>query len=106
MKLAPGRVKRPGAAPVSRSRNPDTPSVSTSSAAYGPVIVARYEPGEGSQTTYDADMERLFGPDGSVPRLVGDGLFAFSFGDDAQMNASAATYRLVENAVTRSGEPW
>ncbi|HEU5333435.1 MAG TPA: hypothetical protein VFU73_11730 [Actinocrinis sp.] len=69
--------------------------------AYGPVMVARYEPDDGSQTTYDADMAALFGPGGSVPRLIGEGLFAFSFADDAQMNASAATYQLAENAVTR-----
>lgn len=72
---------------------------------YGPVMVAQYKPGDGSQTTYDADMETLFGPDGSVPQLVGEGLFAFSFSDDAQMNASATTYQLAENAVKRYGAP-
>ena len=72
---------------------------------YGPVMVAQYKPDDGSQSTYDADMEALFGPDGSVPRLVGEGLFAFSFSDDAQMKASAATYQLVESAVTRYGTP-
>ena len=74
--------------------------------AYGPVMVARYGPAGGTQATYDADMKALFGPDGSVPRLVGEGLFAFSFSDDARLNASAATYQLVESAVARYAGTW
>ena len=73
--------------------------------AYGPVMVAQYKPGDGSQSTYDADLEALFGPGGSVPRLAGEGLFAFSFADDAQMNASTGAYQLAETAVTRYGKP-
>lgn len=73
--------------------------------AYGPVMVAQYKPGDGSQSTYDADLEALFGPGGSVPQLVGEGLFAFSFADDAQMNTSTGAYQLAETAVTRYGKP-
>jgi hypothetical protein len=73
---------------------------------YGPVMVADYKPADGSQATYDADMKALFGPGGSLSRLVGGGLFAFSFTDDAQMNASAAAYQLAKKAVAQYGGSW
>jgi hypothetical protein len=73
--------------------------------AYGPVMLAHYKPGNGSQATYDADMRGLFGAS-VLPRLVSEGLFAFSFMDDSTMDASGTTYQLVKNAVTQYGKSW
>jgi hypothetical protein len=73
--------------------------------AYGPVMVAHYKPNDGSQPTYDTDMRGLFSG-GVLSKLVGEGLFAFSFMDDSTMASSGTTYQLVRNAVATYGKSW
>lgn len=68
----------------------------------GRVMVAHYKPDNGSQATWNRDLERLFTP-GNVVALKSNGLFAFSFMDGVNMNANEASYQQAKNIVLTYG---
>jgi hypothetical protein len=69
---------------------------------YGPVMVAHFKPDNGSQPTFDADLRALF-TDDNVRDLQADGLFAFSFMDQVNVNSSEAAFQSVAGVVRRYG---
>lgn len=69
---------------------------------YGPVMLAHYKPDSGSSATFESDVRALF-TDDSVRALNRDGLFAFSFMDNANLSSSPGTYGFVRDAVHRYG---
>ncbi len=66
--------------------------------AYGPVMLAHYKPDNGSQATWDADMDIIFTPS-NMAQLQQNGLFAFSFMDNVNMNSSEAAYQKAKTIV-------
>jgi hypothetical protein len=76
--------------------------------AYGPVMLAHHMPDGDTNST--ATVNSVFATDvatlltaTSVANLVDDGLFAWSFLNDAPMRASTTTFALVDAAVTTFG---
>jgi hypothetical protein len=69
---------------------------------YGPVMLAHYKPNNGSQVVYDSDVATML-TDTYLARLTGAGLFAWSFMDQANLDASETTYQFVKAAVLRYG---
>ncbi|MDQ2935695.1 MAG: hypothetical protein M3R49_12115 [Chloroflexota bacterium] len=70
--------------------------------AYGPVMLAHYKPDSGNQAVWEADVRSVF-TDASVADLVARGLFAFSFMDERNMQASESAHELVRAAISRYG---
>ena len=70
--------------------------------AYGKVMLAHYKPDNGSQSTFDADVRAVLSDDylRDVQRL---GLFAMSFMDGVNLDASDATFGFVAEALRRHG---
>lgn len=68
--------------------------------AYGPVMVAHYKPDNGNQLVWESDIRTIF-TDAYVADLVSRGLFAFSFMDERNMNASPGAYDLARAGVSR-----
>ncbi|HEY5630129.1 MAG TPA: hypothetical protein VIR16_11515 [Candidatus Limnocylindrales bacterium] len=81
----------------------DIEAMTTQLAKYGPVMVAHYKPDNSSQTVFDADTTALF-TDTEVAKLAGAGLFAFSFMDDKNMDATTSTYTRITSAIQRYGK--
>lgn len=72
--------------------------------AYGkPVMLSHYKPSSGSQEVFDNDMRKLF-TDEVIQQLTRNGLFAFSFMDDENINNSETSYQLVKNGVQKYGK--
>ncbi len=71
-------------------------------ARYGPVMVAHYKPDNSSQAVFDADTTALF-TDAEMAKLTNAGLFAFSFMDDKNMDATADAYTRITAAIQRYG---
>jgi hypothetical protein len=70
--------------------------------AWGPVMLAHYKPDNGSQSTFDADVRAMLTSD-YLTEMSGLGLFAWSFMDQANLNASSSTYAFVRDALIRFG---
>jgi hypothetical protein len=70
--------------------------------AWGPVMLAHYKPDNGSQATFDADTTAML-TDSYLRQVTGAGLFAWSFMDARNMDASATTYARIVAAVGRFG---
>ncbi|MDP9272498.1 MAG: hypothetical protein M3O93_03040 [Chloroflexota bacterium] len=70
--------------------------------AYGPVMLAQYKPDSGNQAVWEADVRTVFS-DAFVANLVDRGLFAFSFMDERNMQASESAYALARAAISRYG---
>ena len=76
--------------------------------AYGPVMLAHHMPDADTNSTstvystFTDDVQTLLTPT-SVASLVSNGLFAWSFMNDAPMQASTTTFTLVKNAVATFG---
>jgi len=70
--------------------------------AYGPVMLAHYKPDNGSQSVFDADTRSML-TDSYLAKLVAARLFAWSFMDDRNLSASAATFDRIVSAVRRHG---
>jgi hypothetical protein len=70
---------------------------------FGPVMLAHYKPNNGSQPVFTADVQTML-TDAFVGEMVAGGLFAWSFMDQANINASEASYTLVRDAVRRLGK--
>ncbi len=68
----------------------------------GQVMVAHYKPDNGAQATFDADTQAML-TDDYLLRATTNGLFAFSFMDNANLAASEPSYQFVKNAVVRYG---
>ncbi len=66
--------------------------------AYGPVMVSHYKPDSGSQMTWNADLDAVFTP-ANMASLQQNGLFAFSFMDNVNMNSSDVAYQKVKTIV-------
>lgn len=64
----------------------------------GRVMVAHFKPDNGSQSAWRRDMNGIFTPP-MMQQLRKDGLFAFSFMDEKNMNASLTDYQLARQAV-------
>lgn len=71
--------------------------------AWGPVMLAHHKPNSGSQTAFDADVRTMLTHD-YLTEMRGFGLFAWSFMDQVNINASEATYQFVRDAVNRYGQ--
>ena len=69
---------------------------------YGAVMLAHYKPNNGNQATFEADMLSML-TDAMITELVDGGLFAMSFMDQSNMNASESAYLLIESGITRYG---
>lgn len=69
---------------------------------FGAVMLAHYKPNNGSQATFDADTRAML-TDAFVGEMVAGGLFAWSFMDQANLNASEGSYLFVRDAVRRYG---
>jgi hypothetical protein len=67
---------------------------------YGPVMVAHFK--SGSQAAWDADMHALLAGD-EVRKLSLDGLFAFSFMDQSNINFSPQALATARGAVQSHG---
>jgi hypothetical protein len=72
---------------------------------YGPVMLAHYKPNDASQTTFDADVHVIL-TDSFLSDQVRHGLFAMSFMDNTNLNASATTLSFVTAAIRRYGTSW
>jgi hypothetical protein len=72
---------------------------------YGPVMLAHYKPDNGSQSTFDTDVRAMLN-DAYLRDVIGAGLFAWSFMDDANLNGSESTYQYVLSAIGRYGKAW
>jgi hypothetical protein len=70
--------------------------------AWGPVMLAHYKPNGGSQSTFDADTTAML-TSAFLTEMRGYGLFAWGFMDQANLNASEATYQRVREAVSLLG---
>jgi hypothetical protein len=70
--------------------------------AYGPVMLAHYRPENQSQAVYDADLRTLF-TDRYMRMLRSAGLFAWSFMDTHNLEASSTTYAFVKAAIRKYG---
>jgi len=73
--------------------------------AWGPVMLAYYKPDNESPATFDADTRAML-TSGYLAEVTADGLFAWSFMDNNNLAASAASYQFVRAAVTRYAAPW
>jgi hypothetical protein len=71
---------------------------------YGPVMVAYFGPYLGRVPIYQADLQGTFAPD-ALAELVSQGLFAFSFRDDAVLRASPSTMTMTATIVRDYGRP-
>jgi hypothetical protein len=69
---------------------------------YGPVMVAHFKPDNGSQSTFDTDIRTIF-TDSYLTEVLQNGLFALSFMDDKNINASTDTFNFLKSAVTTYG---
>jgi hypothetical protein len=69
--------------------------------AYGkPVMLAHYKPANDSQAVFDSDMQKIFSSE-VMSKLIGNGLFAFSFMDYNQIGNSDASYQLVKAGIQK-----
>jgi hypothetical protein len=68
--------------------------------AYGPVLLAHYKPDNGSQATFESDLRAML-TDAYLTEVTHDGLFAWSFMDEKNMNASASFFQFTKQAVQR-----
>jgi hypothetical protein len=71
--------------------------------AYGPVMLAHHKPNGLRPDIFDADI-RTMATDAFIGEMKGDGLFAWSFMDTAEMASSPAIYADVLSAVRRYGK--
>ena len=71
---------------------------------WGPVMLAYYQPGNGSQALFDADTQAML-TDGFLQQAIGNGLFAFNLLDSARLDPSPASFSFVKAAVARYGIP-
>jgi hypothetical protein len=67
--------------------------------AYGPVMLAHYKPDNGSKAVSDADLHAIL-TDRYLTGVTGDGLFAMSFMDGANLGSNGL-YEFVRRAVRR-----
>jgi hypothetical protein len=70
--------------------------------AWGPVMLAHYKPNSGNQATFDGDTTAMLTLS-FLTEMRGYGLFAWSFMDQANLNASETTYQRVREAVNLFG---
>lgn len=68
----------------------------------GRVMVAHYKPDNGSQATWNRDLEQLFTPV-NAEKLKGNGVFAFNFMDGVNLSANEASYQQAKNIVVTYG---
>ncbi len=66
--------------------------------AYGPVLLAHYKPDNGSQATFERDLRAML-TDASLTELTHDGLFAWSFMDETNLDASASIFQFTKQAI-------
>jgi hypothetical protein len=67
---------------------------------YGPVLLAHYKPDNGSQATFERDLNAML-TDTYLTEVTRNGLFAWSFMDETNMNASASFFQLTKQAIRR-----
>lgn len=72
------------------------------SGANSKVMVAHYKPDNQSQNTWQSDLNSIFTPN-IVASLQQDGLFAFSFMDEKNINASEDSYQQAKQIVQTYG---
>ena len=68
----------------------------------GGTMLAHYKPDNSSQATFDADTRAML-TDSYLADVTAHGLFAWSFMDNANLEASETSYQFVKNAVIRYG---
>lgn len=68
--------------------------------AYGPVMLAHYKPDGFHPEVFDADIQAMM-TDEFLGEVTADGLFAWSFMDQAEMNSSPTIFARVRDAVLR-----
>nr|MDQ2999017.1 hypothetical protein [Chloroflexota bacterium] len=66
--------------------------------SYGPVLLAHYKPDNGSQATFERDLRAML-TDASLTELTHDGLFAWSFMDETNLDASASIFQFTKQAI-------
>lgn len=72
--------------------------------SYGkPIMLSHYKPSSGSEEVFNNDMQKLF-TDDVMHQLIRNGLFAFSFMDDENINNSETSYQLVKNGIQKYGK--
>ncbi len=62
------------------------------------VMVAHYKPDNGSQITWQNDLQQLFSPP-IIANLQQNGLFAFSFMDETNSNTSENAYQQARQII-------
>ncbi len=62
------------------------------------VMVAHFKPDNGSQSAWRNDLERIFTPE-NIAVLQKNGLFAFNFMDEKNLNASETAYQQARRVV-------
>ncbi len=69
---------------------------------YGPVLLAQYKPDNGDQAVFERDLRAML-TDTYLAEVTRDGLFAWSFMDDKNLNASASILQFTKDAIQRYG---
>jgi PA14 domain len=69
---------------------------------YGPVMLAHYKPDNGSQATFESDIQTML-TDTYLSEMSAAGLFAWSFMDHTNLSSSEPIYQFTRTAVQRYG---
>jgi hypothetical protein len=64
------------------------------------VLLAHYKPDNGSQATFEQDLRAML-TDAYLTEVTHDGLFAWSFQDETNMNASVSFFQFTKQAIQR-----
>ncbi len=62
------------------------------------VMVAHYKPDNSNQNTWESDLSQIFAP-ANLAQLKSNGLFAFSFMDEKNVNATEASFQQARQAI-------
>lgn len=68
--------------------------------AYGPVMLAHYKPDNGSQSTFESDLRTIL-TDTYMKEVMQSGLFAISFMDRSNMDASGIIFSFIKEGVNK-----
>lgn len=91
----------------SRSNRRHMADMSRILGSYGPgggkkVMVAHFKPDSGSQTVWSQDLSAIF-EEPFIAQLKRNGLFAFSFMDETNINASSQSYNQTRDIIQEFG---
>ncbi|MGB2693671.1 MAG: flexitail domain-containing putative surface protein, partial [Dehalococcoidia bacterium] len=90
--------------PTEPPNQADVRAMTATLGAYGPVMVAHHKPDGFHPDAFDRDIQAIM-TDSSLSDLAADGLFAWSFMDQAEINYSPTNFSHVRDAVLRYSGP-